>query len=33
MYRILLAFSKFMSSQTPWVVIAAAVVAFFFPPT
>lgn len=32
MYKALLAFSRFMSGYTPWVVIAAAVAAFFFPP-
>ena len=32
MYKVLLAISRFMSSYTPWVVIAAAVAAFLCPP-
>lgn len=31
MYKALLAFSRFLSDHTPWVVIAAAVAAFFCP--
>lgn len=32
MYKALLALSRFMSSYTPWVVIAAALIAFVWPP-